>query len=185
MPGERPETVGVEPRAAGDPILGRLARLQLAMAGVVLLTGTVVTGTGPNSGDSRADRLGFELTTVARVHSVCVWMLLATVVVLSIRLVRSGHSGPGNSGPDGSAGRQSAAAMATGRWLLLALIAQGAVGYTQFALGVPAGLVELHILGAVVVWSLAIQFQLRLGQPIEPTAALGGDAATERELSAP
>lgn len=138
----------VRTRSSIDPMTGRLARLQLAAAGVVLLTGTVVTGTGPNSGDSRADRLDFELTTVARVHGVCVWLFLACLTALVVRLVRS-----------------SPPAIGAARWLLLAVVAQGALGYTQFALGVPPGLVELHVLGAIVVWSIAIQFYIHLLRP--------------------
>ena len=48
------------------------------------------------------------------------------------------------------------------RWMLAAVVVQGAVGYTQFGLGVPAGLVEVHILGALVVWSLAILLDQRV-----------------------
>jgi cytochrome c oxidase assembly protein subunit 15 len=124
------------------------ARLQLALAAAVLLTGTIVTGTGPNSGDSRADRLNFELESVARIHSACVWLLIATVVVMAVRIVRSGGQG--------------SAAFVAARWLLLAIVAQGTLGYTQFALGVPPALVEAHVFGAIVVWSLAINFFIRL-----------------------
>jgi len=124
------------------------ARLQLTMAAVVLLTGTIVTGTGPNSGDSRADRLNFELETVARIHSVCVWLLIATVIFLAVRIVRQGG--------------QQTRSFAAARWLVLAIVAQGALGYTQFALGVPGALVEAHVFGAIVVWSLSIAFFITL-----------------------
>src|SRR5262249_34555823 len=45
-------------------------------------------------------------------------------------------------------------------WALLAMIGlQGAVGYTQYFTGLPAGLVWVHVCGATLIWILA----LRLG----------------------
>ena len=122
----------------------------LGMAALVLMTGTIVTGTGPNSGDSRADRLGFELESVVRIHSICAWLLIATTVFMAWRIVQNGG--------------QATHAFTVVRWLLVALVAQGAIGYTQFALGVPAALVEIHVAGSIVVWSLAIALFLQLGE---------------------
>lgn len=147
------------------------ARAQLGMAAVVLLTGTVVTGTGPNSGDSRADRLDFELEAVARVHSLSVWLLIATIVAITVQIARRG----------GTYTRAFGAA----RWLILAIAAQGALGYTQFALGVPAALVELHVFGAIVAWSLAIALYIRLGQEPESLIDPPGDGATGIDLDQP
>ena len=165
-----------------------LVRMQLALATVVLLSGTVVTGSGPNSGDARADRLGFDLETVARIHSFFVWCLVASVVVLAVILARrrsfgasplaepavaaaTAASGPGSAtGPDRpSSGLGRGAGFTVVQWLLVAVVAQGAVGYTQFALGVPPLLVELHIVGAVIVWSLAILLHLHHAEtaPVE------------------
>lgn len=141
-------------RSVADRTIAGLAAAQLALAGAVLLTGTIVTGTGPNSGDARADRLDLDLTTVARIHSTSVWLMVAAVVVLSLRLARAEDSGPD--------GMQLTAAFGTSRWLLLAILAQGAIGYTQFALGVPAALVAAHIIGSIVVWTVASRLFLRL-----------------------
>jgi cytochrome c oxidase assembly protein subunit 15 len=49
-------------------------------------------------------------------------------------------------------------------WLLLALIGvQGAIGYSQYFSGLPAGLVWVHVLGATLVWIAALRlfFALR------------------------
>ncbi len=129
-----------------------LVRIQLSLATLVLLSGTVVTGSGPNSGDARAERLGFDLETVARVHSFFVWCLVASVVALAVRLGRNRSSGPPAASED--------TRFTIVAWLLVAVVAQGAVGYTQFAIGVPPLLVELHIAGAIIVWSLAILLHL-------------------------
>lgn len=145
----------------GDPAMGRLARLQLGLATAVLVTGTLVTGTGPNSGDSRADRLRLDLTWVARVHSAVVWLMMAAVIVIALRLARRRSTDP--------------AGFTAVRWMIIAIAAQGAIGYTQFALGVPAALVEVHILGAVVVWSLSIRLHMDLTGRPAGTLAAGGD----------
>ncbi len=150
----RPDDTEQAPTTEGVPWQGKL---QLGLAALVLLTGTIVTGTGPNSGDSRADRLDFNLESVARVHSLSVWLFIATVVMTALHIARS-------LGADSRA-------FASARWLVLAIIAQGAIGYTQFALGVPAALVEAHVFGAIVVWTLAIALYIRLGE--RPSAGAG------------
>ena len=125
-------------------------RLLLALGTAVLIAGTLVTGTGPNSGDSRAERLGFDLVTIARVHAVLVWCFVATLVVLTLRL----RAAPRTDGAE--------RAFRIARFLVAVAVAQGAVGYWQFATGVPPALVAVHILGAVVVWCTTILLYLRL-----------------------
>lgn len=152
---------------AGGHAARGLIRVQLVLASMVLATGTVVTGTGPHSGDSRADRLGFELETVVRIHSLTVWLTLALLVWLAVRLAR------GPQVPSASAGGTGFPDPFTVvRWMLGAVVVQGAIGYTQFALGVPALLVEVHIIGAVVVWSLALLLAMSAGRVEEIPAGV-------------
>ena len=125
-------------------------RLLVGLATAALVAGTLVTGTGPNSGDSRAERLGFDLVAITRVHSVFVWCFVAALVVLAIRL-RPLPDAVG-TGP----------AFSTARTLLGVSLVQGAIGYWQFAAGVPPELVALHILGAILVWCLTVLLYLRL-----------------------
>lgn len=153
--------VAIDGAAGGDETTRLLLRAQLPLAGLVLFTGTLVTGSGPNSGDARADRLGIELTSIARIHSITVWLFMASLVGLALQL-RS------------RIGRESGDPR-THHWpilrlLLLAGLAQGAVGYTQFALGVPAALVELHVAGAVIAWMLAVALYLRSFDRPVPTS---------------
>lgn len=156
-----------------------LLRALPVLASAVLLTGTVVTGTGPNSGDSRADRLGFELETVARIHSAFVWCLIAALVMLAVRTARSRlrRSDP-LDGPTG---------FTVLNVLLAVVVAQGAIGYTQFALGAPALLVELHVIGAVAVWSLSILLHLQWadGRPRQAAGTVGAVGATAEGATRP
>lgn len=148
------ETQGPRTTNPVDARTELLTKLQLAMAGLVLAAGTIVTGTGPHSGDSRADRLGFDLTTVTRIHSTTVWLLLFVLVVLAVHMAREADQNQ----PEIASGFQAL------RWMLAAVVAQGALGYIQFALGVPSLLVEAHVLGALIVWSFSIlTFRKTLG----------------------
>jgi heme a synthase len=133
------------------PGLVNHGRAVVGLAVAVLITGTLVTGTGPHGGDSRAERLSLDLQTMARVHSGVVWLLVGAALVLALRLARD-HRDP----------------FRLACWLLAALMVQGAVGYAQYALGVPAVLVEVHILGSIVVLSLALLVHLRLFQRPRP-----------------
>jgi cytochrome c oxidase assembly protein subunit 15 len=124
-----------------------LARAMVAVAALVLLTGTIVTGTGPHAGDQRVKRLPFLLEDVARIHSLTVWGFLALTVGTLVLLVRTG------------APRQ---VLRRATELCALIVAQGALGYTQYFLGVPPGLVLLHVAGALAVWVLALRFELGL-----------------------
>jgi cytochrome c oxidase assembly protein subunit 15 len=129
------------------PRIQVLGRALVAVAAAVLVTGTVVTGTGPHAGDQRVKRLPLQLEDVARVHSLTVWLFMALTVATLITLVRTG-----------------APRLVVRRATELAalIVAQGALGYTQYFLGVPPALVLLHVAGALAVWVVALRFQLGL-----------------------
>lgn len=142
-------------RPRATPVLLRRSQVLVALAGVVLVTGTVVTGSGPHSGDEAADRLPFAVTTVARIHSLSVWAFLA-VVLLVLNQLRRGDA--------------AADVMGRGRVLAGVIVAQGVLGYVQYFAGVPAVLVGAHVLGSVLVWIATLRFHLALTEPI-PAAA--------------
>lgn len=144
-------------RARASPLLLQRSRALVALAGLVLVTGTLVTGSGPHGGDEAADRLPFAVTTVARIHSLTVWAFLALVVVV-LHQVSRGDANPAVTG--------------RGRVLLALVAAQGALGYVQYAAGVPEPLVAAHVLGSVLMWVAVLRFHLALTEPIpEPVPA--------------
>ncbi len=149
-------------RPLATPAVQRRARALVALAGLVLVTGTLVTGSGPHGGDEAADRLPFAVVTVARVHSGAVWALLVAVVVV----LRRAHMGDAD---ESTVGR--------GRLLTAAIVAQGALGYVQYVAGVPEAMVAAHVLGSVLVWVAALRFHLALTQPVP---AAPGDPAPAR-----
>lgn len=115
-------------------------------ASVVLLTGTIVTGTGPNGGDTRADRLSLDIQSVAQLHSVTVWILLAGFLWVTWQAHRLLESGDPRT--------------AWLRAVLALILAQGGVGYLQYALGVPAWLVLIHVIGSLAIWCSVVWLSL-------------------------
>ena len=109
---------------------------------VVLVLGTIVTGTGPNSGDVEAERLALDLEWVSRIHSVSAWVLVAVIVWSAVITVRAGLD------------------LTPTKRLVGAVIVQGAIGYWQYGTGVPPLLVELHFIGSVAVWFFALRHAL-------------------------
>lgn len=127
---------------------GRLANVVIGCALAVLVAGTVVTGTGPHGGDETANRFQLVMTDVVRVHGGLAWLLVALTAVLALRLRREGASPV----------VQRAAFV-----LLLVVVAQGAIGYTQYFLGVPPLIVAFHVIGALAVWIAALRVRLSIG----------------------
>jgi cytochrome c oxidase assembly protein subunit 15 len=147
------------PEGPSRPVVGRTARvlgwLVVAAAAVVVTTGTVVTATGPHAGDDSAERFDLALPDVARVHGTAVIVLLALVLALLRVLWRDGAPTPVTD---------------AARVLLVVLVAQAAVGYTQWFTGVPALLVGVHVLGAVAVWVAVVRTALALRAAPAPAA---------------
>lgn len=144
-----------ERRPVATPEVRLLAKVLLAASTIVLVTGTAVTGSGPHGGDEEVERLGFFLPDIARLHAAAVWILLAATL-WTLRLVRRGGASP--------------AAERALKALVVLEVAQGAVGYAQYALGVPVGLVAVHILGSMLVLGATISVLLRTTE-VEPTRA--------------
>jgi len=147
-----------------------MGRLMVASAVLVLFLGTVVTGAGPHGGDPEVERLDLVVGEIARLHgaSVVIFGLLTVATMLVLRRAGAG-----------------AAVMRRGEILLVVLVAQAGVGYTQYFTGVPAALVGLHIFGAVCVWVALLWFVL--GLHVHPPASpepTPRPIDTEREVAA-
>jgi len=129
-----------------------------ALVAMMLAAGTVVTGTGPLAGAADVPRYHLPLTGATQFHADIGWLLggLVVALVLGLRLTRA-----------------PAPAMRLG-WLLLGLLLiQGAVGYTQYFSGLPAGLVWVHVTGSLLIWIVALQllFAMRDRGPLPPPPA--------------
>lgn len=144
------ESAGGEELARRSTLLvsGRAHALAWLAAGACALTivgGTIVTGAGPHGGDQRAERLPFAIPSVARVHSVLAWVSLVLLVATVWSLYKAGAT---------AAIRRRCTAVT------IAVLAQGGLGYLQYATGVPPVLVGLHVLGSTLVWITAVRLVL-------------------------
>lgn len=124
----------------GPIVVGSRIVVVLTLAAIV--TGTVVTGTGPHAGDESAPRFDFMITSVVRVHGVAVWLVVMASLWLGYQLWRSGADRRLQHGFE---------------WFLFAAIVQGGLGYLQYFTGVPVTLVAIHVALSIVVWLAALR----------------------------
>ena len=124
----------------------RLSYGLLALLALVIAAGTAVTGAGPHAGDSSgqqiAKRIPVALRDMAELHSSLALLLIGVTVGLVVAL---------HIGDVPERVRRS------GRILMAVMVAQAAVGYTQYFTHLPALLVEVHLLGATVLVIGAVQ----------------------------
>lgn len=137
-----------------------LSRLVVAGAAFVLTAGTAAAGAGPLSGSPHTERLPFRFEAAAEFHATSAVLLIG----LTLGLVVAAHQ---RGTPPGIQRRARA--------LFLVMVAQGVIGYTQYFLRVPAGLVELHIAGATLLWMAVLWFHL--GLFVRPAVQLGTEPA--------
>lgn len=114
----------------------RDGRVVVGLTTLVLVTGPAATNAGPHAGSEDIKRLPVDLKLAVQVHSLTVWILC--VAVLLIARNRREQITP----------------------LLVAIVAQGAIGYFQYFAGVPPLAVGVHVAMATLLWVMAIRFGL-------------------------
>ena len=151
-----------------------LARSMMFSATGVIIAGTFVTGSGPHTGSEASGepipRLGFDIREISRIHSILGWVLVVLIVVGMWQARRVKKSSDQDSWSELDQ-------LWFGRIGGLALL-QGAIGYLQYAIGVPVGLVALHIAGSVVLWTAVTWYAMVAGDPISSAVSV----AREPEL---
>jgi cytochrome c oxidase assembly protein subunit 15 len=103
---------------------------------LVLIIGTIVTGSGPHAGDESAPRFGFDPRLVSWLHADFVIALLIITVILLLLAYQS---------------NQTRLTRKIGQFLIIAL-SQGIIGYVQYFTGLPEIVVALHLIGSTLVW---------------------------------
>lgn len=124
--------------------ISRISLMHIVLAYIAIAIGTLVTGSGPHAGDVDAPRLDFHISSITRIHSLSVWLLLLVTFFYF---------------------RTSDLPYRAKRWLIIFTIlafAQGTIGYIQYFLGVPELLVGFHLLGSVLVWIAAWRVRLAI-----------------------
>ena len=128
-------TADLGPRELLVPhLVSTLAWVTAGVCAAVLVLGTIVTGSGPHSGDAEQPaRTGFDPRSVAWLHADVVMLFVGLVVAVLVAVWLTSSSDR---------------AKATWRGVLLVTLLQGAIGYVQYFTGLPEVLVGLHMLGA-------------------------------------
>ena len=130
------------PRTDLDKLTKRVSVLHIGLTFVVIILGTIVTGSGPHAGDEKAQRFGFDIRTVSWLHADAVIALLGLTAAYYI-LVRNDPQ-----------------LLRRVQVFLVIALAQGAIGYIQYFTGIPEILVAAHLLGATLVWITAWRIRI-------------------------
>jgi cytochrome c oxidase assembly protein subunit 15 len=134
--------VPVEKIKQSDKLISLLSKSHIALTFIVIVLGTLVTGSGPHAGDAQARRFGFDIRTVAILHADAVIALFGLTLALAVAL------------------RTNKVVLKKIYIFTFIALAQGAIGYIQYFTGIPEILVAAHLLGATLVWIAAWRIRL-------------------------
>ena len=144
-----------EAEGARYPIVASRALLPVRVVYVwtiaTVIAGTLVTAAGPHGGDIDAKRLSIPITDLARLHGTLVDVLVVITLVTSVILVRS---------------QAPRAVLTAASIAIAAMVAQGVLGYVQYAKAIPAVLVGFHVFGAVLVFAAVQHLELSTRAPV-------------------
>ena len=134
--------------SAPTKTISLLSRAHVLISFVVLILGTLVTGSGPHAGDEKAQRFGFDIRSVAILHADAVIFLMGLTIALLV-----------------AASVTNSTKRAIYIFFAISL-AQGGIGYAQYLTGIPELLVAIHLAGATIFWIAA--WRIRLSVISEP-----------------
>jgi cytochrome c oxidase assembly protein subunit 15 len=117
-----------------DPLVKKIATAHIITTFIVLILGTIVTGSGPHAGDATAPRYSFDLRTVAWLHADVVIALLG--ITFAFFVVQG----------------TSVDTKKRLKIFLAIALGQGLIGYVQWFTDLPEILVGFHLAGSTLVW---------------------------------
>lgn len=115
-------------------LVKRIATAHIISTFLVIVLGTIVTGTGPHAGDATTLRFPFDLRTVAWLHADTVIALFG--ITFGLYVVH---------GVSSTTKRRL-------RIFFLIALSQGIIGYVQWFSDLPELIVGLHLVGSTLVW---------------------------------
>jgi cytochrome c oxidase assembly protein subunit 15 len=139
-----------------------LVRAVFSLTLLVIVVGTVVTGTGPHAGDQAAPRYNFDIRVVTWLHADLVIALCGAILALYLLLKLA----PISASPEARANHLKLV-----KTFIILVLVQGGIGYLQYFTGVPIILVGLHLLGLCLVWLTACKLQIRTSSKRDPKLA--------------
>jgi heme a synthase len=163
------------PQTAPEALVGRdlvrLARVLLVVLAALTLLGTAVTGAGPHAGGKGAQRIPVAFRDIAEAHSTVALFLIGLTLAAQFAFRQA---------------RAPGTVMRRCRLLLEVMVVQGVIGYVQYFLHDSPAVVELHLVGVMMLWIVAVGFYLSLHR--HPQAAMtvqapGSEAEPRREAA--
>jgi len=144
------------------------ARILALLFWATVVLGTVVTGTGPHSGNPGTPRFHFTLLSVVQIHGSSGLVLFGFTAGTLVLLRATG----------------APAAAQRRLWVAFGLImAQGALGLSIWFTGFGIGVIEAHMIGAALVLVALLRFTLALYEPVSPPVAVAAALARPEAAS--
>jgi heme a synthase len=150
------------PTALVPKPLRQLTMVTAAVLSAVLVTGTLVTAAGPHAGDKSVEapvpRLQIEIVTLVTLHAtlLIVYLILLLGLGFALRKIK--------------ADRRIVRRLVV---LLILVAAQALVGRVQYAIGVPAALVAIHVAGAAACTAATAALWASMRERAEPEPVQG------------
>jgi cytochrome c oxidase assembly protein subunit 15 len=104
---------------------------------IVIILGTITTGSGPHSGDEIAARFNIDTRIIAWIHADSVLLFIGLLIGLIILARTNNEIKPLGKSLN---------------ILFIICLIQGLIGYTQWFTNLPWALVGFHVLGSVLIW---------------------------------
>ena len=111
-----------------------LSTLQVLLTFIVIVIGTLVTGSGPHAGDWQAPRMQLDHRAISWLHADAVIALLGVTLALFVLSEISPET------------------KKRIKFFFVATLVQGLIGYIQYIQGLPELLVAAHLVGSTLVW---------------------------------
>lgn len=126
---------------ATPPAFRALSWLVVAASLATIALGVLVTGSGPHAGDPSSPRIPLDPAMLAQVHVHAVFLLLGVTMAAGLAAVAL----------------KAPLRLRRALWWLLGIeLAQGLIGFVQFATGLPVILVGAHMLAAAILWLFTV-----------------------------
>lgn len=137
------QTPGLAPYPTG---VRSLAFATTVVTALLIIAGTITTGSGPHSGDSAdVPRMGFVWSHVTVLHGVLGALVLVLGIALWVTLARQ---------------RPGTAAAHRAGLFVASVVIQAVLGLVQSLTSLPSALVILHVCIAAIVWIGAVRLAL-------------------------
>ena len=126
-------------------IVDNYVKIVTLVGSVVIILGTITTGSGPHSGDEIAARFDLDMRVIAWLHADSVLLFVGLIIGLLVITKLNSDSNH---------------LFKTTRTLFIICLVQGFIGYVQWFSDLPWILVSFHVIGAVITWIAIVNLAL-------------------------